>query len=228
MSSTKFYEKLGEKMKKIENQSVSEIETIAIGLSRKLTKGRSRGMLALRLILGERQHKLNKDFVFTPEHIEKFIWIDEEIKKCLNSLRKEGEEKVKELELIIKNEKSYFIDYEIEAVINPRILIWKEEFQSLCEPDEDDGIIDVIDGYHYDTFFRLKFDPRHLDHSLYFEEFNTIDNWNTMVGAKNNEFENYHIGYGMHELYEHSLWSLSDIMKINDFWCELKVEYQRY
>jgi hypothetical protein len=53
-------------------------------------------------------------------------------------------------------------------------------------------------------------------------------NWNTMIGAKNNEFADYHIGYGIRELYECSLWSWEEIVKINDFWCEVNVVYQRY
>jgi len=171
-----------------------------------------------------RQHKLNEEFVFTPEHIEKILWIDQEIKKCVHTLQKEGEKMVKELDLLTKKKNSFFNDYEILAVIDPKILIWKEESQSLCEPDEEDGIIDVIDNYHHETNFRLEFNPHHAEHSCYFSDFN----WNILIGAKNNEFANYHIGYGIHELYDHSLWSLQEIVKINAIWCDLKVEYQHY
>ncbi|GHT19032.1 hypothetical protein AGMMS4957_02420 [Bacteroidia bacterium] len=31
--------------------------------------------------------------------------------------------------------------------------------------------------------------------------------------------------FGMHELYDHTEWSLQDIIQINDFWCDIRVEY---
>jgi len=192
--------------------------------------------------LEARKHKLNQEFVFTPEHIEKFLWIDQEIKKHLNRLRIEGEKLVEDLEKITKDENSFFNDYEIEAIVTPKILVWKEEYQSLSELEPEDGVLDEIDHYHFEhKDDELKFNPRHLETSLYFDEFYSdedkkkgTNNWNTMVYEwrdlikENPALVKHHIGYGMRQLCNNTLWSLQDIMLINEFWCDIKVEYQRY
>lgn len=222
-----------ENWEELEKCSVSELENLAFEISEKTKKPRNRD---LRNILQMRQHKLNKEFEFTPEHIEKFLWLDQEIKKHLNHLRKEGVKLLEDLEKLTKSGNSYFNDYEIEAVINPKILIWREEDQSLTELEEEDGILNVIDDFHHKKHFCLEFSPRHFEHSLYFDEPCDKDflNWNTTIHkwrdliAANKELAHHHIGYGMHELYDHSLWALQDIMQINDFWCELKVDYQKF
>ena len=45
---------------------------------------------------------------------------------------------------------------------------------------------------------------------------------------ENPELAKHNIGYGMHELCDHSHWAFQDIMKINDFHCDIIVEYQKY
>ena len=208
-------------IEELNSYSVSELEAMAIEANEIRTKCRVKDETSFYFILRVRQIKLNRDFVFTPEYIEKFLWIDREIKKCVNKLQKRGERLNKHLERQIKKKNSFFNDYEIEALIDPKILVWKEEYQSLSELDDDDGILNVIDEFHYNNHFKLEFNLRH-PHSCYFH-----DNWNTMVGA-GDTFANYHIGYGMHKLYDHSFWSLSDIVKINEIWCDLRVEYQHF
>ena len=200
--------------------------------------------------LEARKYKFNQEFVFTPEHIEKFLWIDQEIKKHLNRLRIEGEKLVEDLEKMTKDENSFFNDYEIEAIVTPIMSPYIDENQSLSELEQQslseleqgEGVLYEIDHYHFKhKNDKLTFDPRRSERSLYFDEFYSdedkkkgTNNWNIMVYEwrdlikENPALAEHHIGYGMRQLCNNCLWSLQDIMLINDFWCDIKVEYQRF
>ena len=143
---------------------------------------------------------------------------------------------LEDLERMKNDENSFFNDYEIECII-----------EAVIEDEDDenfyDGILWAIEWFQYKTgdIWRVKFSPKHLEHSLYFEEFysnedkaNGTNNWNTTIYKwrdlikENPELAKHHIGYGMHELCDHSHWAFQDIMKINDFHCDIIVEYQKY
>jgi hypothetical protein len=200
----------------LKNYTVSELEKMAI------LSGTDKREL-LNDILSVRQEKLNSNFVFTPENIEKILWIDKQLKDCLNSLLQEGTRIVRRLNCEMKKKDTFFNDYEIEALVCPVITEWNEEAQAMCESENE--IYDLLNGRSYcDNNALVRFDPRHSRDECYFGDLN----WNRMIGARNGEFEKYHIGYAMHELYSHSFWSLPDIVKINGFDATIHVEYQHY
>ena len=89
-------------IEELNSYSVSELEAMAIEANEMRTKCRVKDETSFYFILRVRQIKLNRDFVFTPEYIEKFLWIDREIKKCVNKLQKRGERLNKHLERQIK------------------------------------------------------------------------------------------------------------------------------
>jgi hypothetical protein len=99
---------------------------------------------------------------------------------------------------------------------------WNEEEQAMCEGENE--IYSLLnDCSHYISNVPIEFDPRDR-HECYFGDLN----WNNMIGARNGEFEGHHIGYAMHELYDHSCWGLPDIVRINRFDATVRVEYQHY
>jgi hypothetical protein len=220
MSNKDFSKLIEQEKAEYEKLSVSELEAIAIRCyqERKYPWNPSESFT---LLLEVRKDKLNANFVFTAEHIEKILQIDRQIKNHLNTLRKEGKEIIKEVEPRVKKKDSFFNVYEIEAVINPKILIRSEDDKSLNGLYKENGILDVIDIYHHVTHFVLEFDPRYNE--PFFEE----ENWNNWIGTKNKEFADYYIGIAMCELDIYSMWSWEDIVKINDFRCEVNVKYQR-
>jgi hypothetical protein len=206
-----------DEIERLEKHSVPELETMAIESDKHKAKDDT-----LADILYVRQEKLNDAFVFTPENIEKILWIDRQLKDRINKLQQEGERIVRRLEREIKKKNSLFNDYEIMVLVFPKILEWSEEEQSMIEPE--DRIHELLEcNSHHDT--HIEFDPSYK-HNCYFDEEKL--NWNNMIGARNGEFEGHHIGYAMHELYDHTLWSLPDIVKINEFWYDIRVEYQHY
>lgn len=216
-------------IEELDQLSVSELEILAINASKIRTRSSYTGENDFHNILGTRKLRLNQEFVFTPEYIEKFLWLDQEIKRYADILKEKGEKMLEDLERMTKDANSFFNDYEIEAIISPFI-----------EEDDDDdyynGIMWAIESFHD---CELKFNIKHIEHSLYFEDFYSDgmmageDNWNTTIPVwrdlitEKPELAKYNIGYGMHEICDHSLWALQDIMQICDFHCDLRVEYQK-
>jgi hypothetical protein len=54
------------------------------------------------------------------------------------------------------------------------------------------------------------------------------DNWYDWCGVPKELLEGHHICYFMHEIWEHTQWSLPDILRINEVWAELYVRYQHF
>jgi len=216
---------LEQKREEFEKMSVAELEALAIKLPAECERDRP----LLRELFEVRKNKLNKDFIFTPENIEKFLWIDREIKMCANELELQGEKVIEDLEKLIQEKDAFFNDYEIEAFMSPCILEWNEKDQ--CNYGTEDKIIELLDWietYYIQPsmmFFSPRIEPSER-HCCYFGDLN----WNTrgLIGVEDSIFANHHIGYGMHELCDHSVWSFPDMMRINSISCELKVEYQRF
>ena len=201
-----------------ENLSIAELEAMAIKQHFQQEKDKS----LIHEILEIRKDKLNENFVFTPKHIEKFLWIDQEIKRCVNELQRQGEKIIKDVQKLMNKKNAFFNDYEIKAVMKPCIL----DEEGIGVEDE---IIDLIDDFQGNRLLYsfLYFDPRspHKECNPYLDNLNW--NGNSFIGA-GSTFADYHIGFGMHELYDHSLWSYPDIMRISQIDCNICVEYQRY
>jgi hypothetical protein len=165
----------------------------------------------LYLLLSERKDKLNDSFEWIDENITKFVQLNQKLMYYMQKLTVEKKAIVKEAEeRISKN--SAFEDFEVHATISPTIYQWDEEHQEMCQPE--DGIYCLLDD---------AFDSYHCLSDNTFDDFDF--NWNTMVGAGNDILKDYYICYGMHELYDHTQWSLQDIIQINDIWCDIRVEY---
>jgi hypothetical protein len=220
------YKMLEQKKEKFEKMSVAELEILAIELPSKNESDKP----LLHELFYVRKQKLNKDFIFTPEHIEKFLWVDREIKMCVQKLQQQGEKVLKELEKLIHQKDAFFMDYEIEAFITPVILELDNETAPYDYRTED-KIIELIDWIETNCVQPsiLNFRPNAellYKNSCWFGDLN----WNTssLIGVEDCIFANHHIGYGMHVLCDHSHWSFPDIMRINNIWCDLRVLYQRY
>jgi hypothetical protein len=205
------YENPGQKFEK---HSLEALEAMAVSIFNNDNWDKK----ALREILEERKRRLNKDFVFTPEDIDVFLWIDYEIKKCVKKLQQQGVEIIKNLEKLTQEKGAFFNDFEVEAFIRPVIMEWIE--LRIAE----DPISEIINWVEGD--FILSFKPS-IEHPncCYFGDLN----WNDHeLGVPKGTFAGHHIGYGMHELCSHSLWSFPDMMRISDIDCDLKVLYQHY
>ena len=223
----------------LDQLSIPELEALAIKAHEIRGKSSYTGEDDFRNILEERKYRLDKEFVFTPEYIEKFLWLDQEIKKYANILREKAKKMLEDVERMTKDENSFFNDYYIECIVMAHIPIDDDD----GDVKEEDKILEVIESFHYKTgdIWKVKFLPNHIEHSLYFEDLlrdkdkeNGLYNWSRTIYKwrdlikENPELAKHNIGYGMHQLCDDSLWAFQDIMRISDFYCDLKVEYQKF
>jgi len=230
------WEAIDKKRKEIEKASMSELEAMAFVESERNDRTNCH---IFKDILEERKYRLDKEFVFTPEYIEKFLWLDQEIKKYANILREKAKKMLEDVERMTKDENSFFNDYYIECIVMAHIPIDDDD----GDVKEEDKILEVIESFHYKTgdIWKVKFLPNHIEHSLYFEDLlsdkdkeNGLYNWSCTIYKwrdlikENPELAKHNIGYGMHQLCDDSLWAFQDIMRISDFYCDLKVEYQKF
>jgi len=118
MAKDKFTECNPQNRKKFEKHSLAALEAMAISIFNNDNWDKK----ALREILEERKRRLNKDFVFTPENIDTFLWIDYEIKECAKKLQQQGIEIIKNLEKLTQEKDAFFNDFEVEAFIRPVIM----------------------------------------------------------------------------------------------------------
>jgi hypothetical protein len=208
--------------------SIEELEAKALRLSSDIKKRKCamEWENPVREALLERKRQLDDAFVFTPENIEKFLSLNKQIMDCQEKLREEGIKLVQELEKRIAGDDNFLHDYEIEAVIKPMILVQDED----GEWEEPDGIYELLQSDINPV--EIRFDPRYCDSKwIHFGKteihFSTGSSWNHWFAFDGKSGEHY-ICYGMHKLYDDSLYSYSDILKINDLWADIKMELQHY
>ena len=182
----------------------------------------------LELILIERRRRLNDSFVFSPETAEKFLNLNRQIMECLETMLNEGINILREREQL-KNNGSYFQEHDIKAKIYPEILIPNKKSGEMEYPEE--GIYFLLNDMNFDCPL-LHFTIHDDDLSSSPEERNGIYfdksmNWLTSLhGADFSILGDAYIGYGMHELSEHTMYSLPDILKINCLRPVLTVTHQ--
>jgi hypothetical protein len=201
--------------------SIEKLDAIAIETANRMQDGLRKNKKYLTNILRIRQEKLNREFVFTPENIQKILCLDRWIMDCFEKLKEEALKILPDLDKRIENKDLFLHDYEVEVKVIPSILFPDEEGE-MSEPTE--GIYEVLDRYLPE--FILSFSISHLDSdNIHFDK---SLNWNNLIGATNGELADYYISYALHELSEHALYSLSDIIQINDLWSEITVSYQHF
>ena len=139
-------------LNEIEKYSVEELEELAIELDRKMRENKLLSD-SLMKVLRVRQGKLNRDFEFTRENINKLLQLDCRLMECFEKLKKEGEHVVQNLKKRINNNDSFLNDYEVEAVVTPLICVRNEETGKMQEVG--DGIYRVLLNVILIVFFIL-------------------------------------------------------------------------
>jgi hypothetical protein len=174
----------------------------------------------IRYILITRREKLNREFKWTDEKINRFLKINEQIMDAFNKADKEGKALLEILENRLKNNDPFLHDYLIKVKLRLFILEPDEETGELVERGE--GIYWIL----YSTLpeksiLRYYIDTNDSFVKLYFDK---KLNWNTEYFG--DEFSKYYIGYGIHEILDHGTFAWEDILKINEIWAEVNVIYQ--
>jgi hypothetical protein len=167
-------------------------------------------------ILKARKRRLNRKFVYSPDNKEKMLDLNRQIMECMEKLRKAKEDEVRSLEIRTKAKGETFLHaHEVEWKITPFIGI-RDENGAMSEANEG------IDGVLNDTL------PEEHILSGSNPYFDREPSRNECDGLSHGELEDHYIGYWIHELYDHTLFSLFDIMRINFLRCELITQRQHF
>jgi hypothetical protein len=202
--------------------SIAELEEMAMSIR---VKDDSPEKDLREWMLEERQKRMNQQFVYTPEHIRQMVKLNEIVTDALEMMCREAEKELLQMQKRKRKNDPFLHDYGVECKLTPYIYVKDEESGDMCEPDEgiDALLIETLPEYvlwwfEGDTSERLR-------DRLYFSE---DLNWNECDGFSNGELSDYYINYAMHELFHHTYFSLSDILRINWLWAEVQPLRQHF
>ena len=174
-------------------------------------------------LLRVRARKLNAALQFNKKDKQKLLRLDSLLQECFVKMYEEANEILQRLDKRIKNEDSYLHDYEIEIKVVPFILVPGDDGEL---KDPSDGIYSLLGKYYWlhalsdsITSGRKKEDILYLNRSL---------NWNHTIYPIEKELSDCYISFSIHELYDHTLLSIHDILKINRLWGEVNVRHQHF
>jgi hypothetical protein len=214
--------------KQIKNYSVEILESLAIELYKNDFEGKTntRDYRMIHNILMERARKLNRNFTWTSENVDRFLKINDKLMEVYEKTYKEAKSVVSGLEKRIQDNDPFLKDYMVEIELNPCMYEPYKKTDDdfafvLSQPIGFAAIWDIFSHSH-DRHARIQDNkiPISIDKSK---------NWNIVFFDETLEgtLYNYYIGYPIHELLN-GHWSLSDILKIKTIPVDLKIEYQHY
>lgn len=216
--------------KSLENFPIAELEQRALKLraaytkaSRQLsillkrpdtaTQNSIRASASLHDILIARKTLLNRAFVFNAATTVHLLAINQLFQTCLAAARRESRPVLRKLRQRIAAKDQFLYDYEFE--IRLQHSTGKEGIHALLEEISNNS-------------------PAHLSRAetIVSRNRNAVDlerlNWNGHDGLHLGEPKAHHVGYAMHELHSHSLWSLPDILQITSVWTDIVFTHQRH
>jgi hypothetical protein len=176
----------------------------------------------VKMMLIERQNRLDNSFVWTEDVRKHILLLNEKIFDCEKLLHEEYTAKKKELEEREVANDPFLTDYNLDMRINLCIYTLDED-GDFCEPEED-----TIYGFLND---RLRVIAEMIP-SMNYRSGDWDDkeqlNWNFLAMRHyTNLFENDFIHYAFYHIHNNINLAWEDILKINCIWSEVNVDYQR-
>ena len=167
-------------------------------------------------LLNKRRWILNQMFEFTPQNIERIKKIDTR----LRNLSVKIHERVKVMESkaqIILDDPDFDDDYEIEGSL---AFSWNDENSVLRLDDENYGsdfnsMIHITDSFYY---AQGRFSHNIIDVHKKSKNMDEDIDWNEAPL----QHPKLNICYATHCICCHKLYSIPDLLRLNDFWCEVK------
>lgn len=209
-------------MEDVKTLTIDQLETLILDLQNRKIETAYSVKVKLEAYLTERQDKINQAFEWTSENIEKLLSLDQKMMACFEKLYDEAKPLVSSLQQRIENQDSFLCDFEIEASVTPFIMVSNEKGDLI---EAEDGIervlMDDLDNAILSCSFRMFGDKHDI---LYLDK---EQNW-CNHGIFKDHFKEKHVSQAVHDLYDHTLWSMIDILKINELWAELKVRHQHF
>ena len=175
----------------------------------------------VRELLTRRWNLLNLMFMPSDENMSRF----REINSRLESLCRQLRERMLKIKpsLPLVRDSDFDDDYELKGELR---FSYNDE-DSVLKLDDDHycsdfcRMIDIIHTCNYGTYWecieRISHDSHNLDDG---------QSWNEPPFYGRPEFDNIIICHAMHNLSDHMLYSIPDILRLNDFWAEVHLTFQ--
>ena len=232
-------ENLEEFYEEMERLSLHELETMIKELYQKFQKSRAYRDDRLNACLSQRKYLINRDFIFTPEAVNHIERVNSILTKSTAKVLKRTEYLYRQMvQLKVKGD-DFLDDFNVEGTVAVGYI--GEESILTFDKDENNGqsdyqaMADVLDftnnAFEYLRTFSIS-DGSNLFPGETEDRFIIDDtmelNWNIeLLSAPELSFIEYFC-YASHILFVDSRYSLSDIIRINDFWNEVKVTHQNW
>ena len=174
-------------------------------------------------LLNERKHLLNDKFVADEKDILRFREINERLFTLTHQLFERVNKLHDDLSSIM-TQKDFDDDYNLEGTL--RFCFNGEESVLKLEDDERYGsdfmlmiklISDVTYGRCEENIEDIHYESHPLDDG---------QSWNEYPFRGRKEFEDIVICHAEHQLTDHQLYSIPDLLRLNDFWAEVKLTIQ--
>ena len=202
----------------------------------------------IRKMLARRQHLLNEMFLCTPEEVADFEKVNDRLydltKKMYaktasvyRAILTSGYDPAFDDDIMIEGTLRYVFNEATESVV-----MTDEEREHPYERNETYGscfaeMLDIISGLDEDTRYpafitcRVSYDKKHKpdmdDKDFGLDDF--LDDGETWAEGPlaREEFKDICVCYATHVIgCDHDLYSVPDLLRLNDFWCEVTVTYQ--
>lgn len=173
--------------------------------------------------LASRQHLLNEMFNPTPDNMSTFQSINERLYTLTQQLFARVKSMEKKLPLVM-DAPDFDDDYEIEGTLR------------FCYNDED-SVLKLEDDAQYGSNFPLMIKLiSDLFHGSVTENIEQIGptslplddgvSWDEYPFRGHKDFNGIIICHAVHQLTDHQLYSIPDLLRLNDFWAEVKMTVQ--
>jgi hypothetical protein len=180
----------------------------------------------LKICLFARRRKINDIFEWTPENINELLNLNQKLINCFEKLKNEAISIAKTFQKRIEEKDDFLHDFEIEAKITPFVYMLDGSGMFYeAENGIERILMDSLDEYSV-LYHHFKLNET-TDSEINMIYLNIEQNWSndSIFGGK---FDGQFISQAIHDLYDHTCWSIPDILKINHLWTELRVVHQNF
>ena len=201
-----------------ETFSVQELEELIVD---RWKSARQKVDNTLKELLFIRRMKINSTFKWTPETKARFLHLNDELMRCFEMLRHEAHLHLIALQKRVDENDTFLNDFYLEARVHVFIYTPDEEGK-FWEPDDGIECVLIDSLTEFILNMHISEDEDEMDRNIYFDK---DFNWNIeplLEGA----FDEHYISYAIHELHDHTCWSIPDILRINRLWAEVQVVHQ--
>jgi len=223
----------------IEKLSLPELELMIKDLYLKFQKSKAYRDDRLNACLSQRKYLINRDFIFTPEAVNHIERVNSILTKSTAKVLKRTEYLYRQMVQLKAKGDDFLDDFNVEGTV--AVGYNGEESILTFDKDENNGqsdyqaMADVLDftnnAFEYLRTFSISdggnLFPGETEDKFIIDETMEL-NWNIELLSAPELSSIEYFCYASHILFVDSRYSLSDIIRINDFWNEVKVTHQNW